>query len=62
MMADCLNELHDFAQLIGIRRHWFDKDHYDISPEQFHDAVMSGAKVVTSRDLVRLRQSRRKIN
>lgn len=62
MMSDCTEELHEFAKLLGIKRHWFDRDHYDISPDQFHEAVMSGAKVVTTRDLVRLRQKCRAKN
>lgn len=60
LMADTTDELHKFASVLGVKQHWFDRDHYDLSPEQFHDAVLAGAIVVTSRELVRIRQDRRK--
>ena len=46
-------ELHAFAAAIGIPRHGFDGDHYDV-PEEFYDtAVAAGALPVRSRVLVR---------
>ena len=47
------DELHDFAQGIGIPRRAFQGDHYDI-PEEYRDAMIAaGATVVESRELVR---------
>lgn len=59
-------ELHDFAARIGLRREWFQRDHYDLPAERWDDAVAMGAAVVDSRELVRrlraagLRRSRRR--
>jgi hypothetical protein len=50
------DELHDFARLIGIPERGFDRDHYDVPSERYHDVVAAGAMPVTSRELiVRLR-------
>jgi len=46
-------ELHDFAARLGLRREWFQGDHYDV-PEQLWDAAVAlGATPIDSRDLVR---------
>ncbi|MER7417875.1 DUF4031 domain-containing protein [Micromonospora peucetia] len=51
-------ELHAFAEALGVPRRGFDRDHYDIPAERFAVAVWLGARVVPSRELVRLlRQS-----
>ncbi|WP_308220949.1 DUF4031 domain-containing protein [Micromonospora phytophila] len=47
-------ELHAFAEMLGAPRRGFDRDHYDIPAERFAMAVWLGARVVPSRDLVRL--------
>ncbi|WP_433530100.1 DUF4031 domain-containing protein [Micromonospora sp. CA-263727] len=47
-------ELHVFAEALGAPRRGFDRDHYDIPAERFVTAVWLGARVVPSRDLVRL--------
>ncbi|MBX7264998.1 DUF4031 domain-containing protein [Micromonospora sp. Llam7] len=49
-----LAELHAFAETLGAPRCAFDRDHYDIPAERFPMAVWLGARVVPSRDLVRL--------
>jgi hypothetical protein len=50
------DELHDFARVIGIPERGFDRDHYDVPSERYHDVVAAGAVPVTSRELiVRLR-------
>jgi len=59
LMADSTEELHKFAAMIDVKRCWFHKDHYDLSQDKFDDAVLSGAIVVTSRELVQLRKDRR---
>ncbi|MFD2767630.1 DUF4031 domain-containing protein [Micromonospora eburnea] len=47
-------ELHVFAEALGAPRRGFDRDHYDLPAERFPMAVWLGARVVPSRDLVRL--------
>lgn len=45
-------ELHAFARRMGLRREWFQGDHYDLPEEHWDDAVALGATPVASRDLV----------
>lgn len=40
-------ELHRFAQGIGLRRAWFQGDHYDLTPGRRAQAVKHGATQVT---------------
>ncbi|RLK14068.1 uncharacterized protein DUF4031 [Micromonospora sp. M71_S20] len=47
-------ELHAFAETLGVPRRGFDRDHYDIPADRFAMAVWLGARVVPSRELVRL--------
>jgi hypothetical protein len=47
------DELHDFADRVGIPRRGFQGDHYDV-PEEYRDELIeSGAQQVESRELVR---------
>lgn len=48
-----LAELHDFAQRVGIPRHGFEGDHYDVPAERYAHLVASGAVETTGRDLLR---------
>jgi hypothetical protein len=59
MMADTDDELHAMAARIGLKREWFQGDHYDLTPSRHKRAVAAGAKVVRTRDLVRIRVERR---
>lgn len=57
MVADSLEELHAFAQSIGLGRHWFHNgDHYDVSEDFYERALAQGATIVTSRALVALKR------
>ena len=47
-------ELHAFAELLGVPRRGFDRDHYDVPADRFLVAVWLGAQVATSREIVRL--------
>lgn len=40
--TDC-PELHAFAQRLGLKREWFQKDHYDIVPTKRAKAIQLGA-------------------
>ncbi len=48
-----LNELHGFAADLGLRREWFQGDHYDVPTEVRDRAILQGAEVVSSGQLVR---------
>jgi hypothetical protein len=54
----CFEELHVFAEMLGVPRRAFDRDHYDILEHRFQAAVWLGATLVPSRELAaRLRDS-----
>jgi hypothetical protein len=44
-------ELHEFAARIGIPRHRFQRDHYDLPPHVRARAVENGAREVSTREL-----------
>lgn len=46
-------ELHEFATRLGMRREWFQGDHYDLTEGKQKQALRLGAKAVTSEDLFR---------
>lgn len=53
-----LDELHDFASMLGVSARAFHGDHYDLPEEWRSRAVESGAVEVSSRELLgRLRES-----
>jgi hypothetical protein len=45
-------ELHAFAEMLGAPRRGFDRDHYDVPADRFGLAVLLGARVVSSREIV----------
>lgn len=55
MVADSKQELHQFAALIGVKRHFYDggkRPHYDITSEQHVVAIANGAVEVKSKEIV----------
>jgi hypothetical protein len=52
MVADSVEELHAFAESVGINRCWFHKDHYDLNPKNHESALGSGAQLVEARTIV----------
>lgn len=59
MMSDSdADELHKLAARIGMKREWFQKDHYDVPIFRRAMAIQHGAVECTSRDLVRIRQTK----
>lgn len=46
------DELHRFAQTLGIPQRGFDRDHYDIPAERYTSVVAAGALPVSSRELI----------
>jgi hypothetical protein len=47
------DELHRFAARLGLRREWFQGDHYDVPSHARAAALVLGADAVDSRQLVR---------
>jgi hypothetical protein len=59
MIADDLEELHEMAVAIGMKREWFQLSrsgvrHYDVSLERKKKAVELGAVVLDRREFVKL--------
>jgi len=48
-----LAELHRFAEKIGVAKHWFHKNHYDLRCLEHSRALENGAMLVTTRELAR---------
>ena len=48
------DELHAFAERLGVPRRAFERDHYDLPAHRYGDAVAAGAVEVSSREVVRL--------
>ena len=47
------DELHAFAEGLGVPRRGFERDHYDIPAELHPEALAQGAELVSSKELVR---------
>lgn len=56
MTADRIDELHSFADDIGVARCWFHRTphtlHYDIREDQRKAAIERGARLISVRDMV----------
>lgn len=48
-----LEELHTFADQLGLERAWFQGDHYDVPADVRDRAIELGAQAVSASDLVR---------
>ena len=64
LAADTLDELHEFAARLGMRRGWFQSGngrhpHYDLVKSRRDRAVALGALEVSGRDLVLLWRAQR---
>ncbi len=53
MSDESLDELHDFAECVGIPRRGFHGDHYDVPEEYYEQMVAAGAVPTPSRELLR---------
>ncbi len=57
LMADSVVELHLFAIKIGLKRFWFQNTkypHYDLFRSKIGTAIKAGAKVVSSKELIKI--------
>lgn len=56
LIADSVDELHTFAQKIGLKHSWFQNHpkhpHYDIFGVMYTRARKNGAKLIMDRDLI----------
>lgn len=59
MVADTEEELHTMADTIGVKRKWYQGDHYDICFSKRKEAIKAGAVEVTMRTLGFMRLVRR---
>jgi len=63
LFADTVEELHELAQHIGLRREWFqdrkDFPHYDIVPNKRRQAIKLGAVQTTTREWILRREHER---
>lgn len=50
------DELHEFAERVGIPRQAFERDHYDVIAERYPSVVEAGAQPVSTRRIVELLQ------
>ena len=64
MRADTLEELHEMALLIGLKKDWFQSmsrfPHYDLTPNKRRQAIKQGAIEKPSMEL--LKYFKRKLN
>ncbi len=66
LLADSEEELHQFADRLGLRRAWFQRhrrhpalNHYDVTEETRERAVALGAVPLTWREAARMLRARR---
>ena len=59
MLADSESELHTMADQIGIKRQWYQGDHYDICLAKRTLALKAGAIEITARQAAAMRRRRR---
>jgi len=56
MVADTLEELHEMADAVGLRREWFQSgrwNHYDVSKGRRAKAITLGAIEISDREIVK---------
>ena len=53
MIADSEEELHRMAARLGMRREWYQGDHYDLRPDDRALALSLGAEEMSTRDMAR---------
>lgn len=56
MIADTPEELHAMARTIGMRREWYQGDHYDVPLPRRREAILNGAVAVTYRQCGMMRR------
>jgi hypothetical protein len=61
LVGDTEEELHDFADKLGLKRKWFQKhrrlNHYDLTKKKRAKAVRMGAVEITRKEIVAMMKS-----
>ncbi|MHB1583790.1 MAG: DUF4031 domain-containing protein [Acidimicrobiales bacterium] len=67
LLADSEEELHAFAERLGLRRAWFQRsrrhpafDHYDVTDDLRREAIRLGAVAISWRQAGRMLRARRR--
>ena len=55
-------ELHEFAAGLGLRREWFQGDHYDLTPGMRYRAIRAGAVETSGPELIKRMKKARPIH
>ena len=48
-----IENLHKMASILGIKKHWFHKNHYDI-PKTRITEIQSKCRITTSREILKI--------
>lgn len=63
LVADAIDELHEFALLIGLKRSWFQDNvslhHYDLTENKRAAAILNGAIEINRKQIVGMIRDRR---
>lgn len=59
LFADTAEELHAFAEKLGMKREWGQGDHYDLTPRRRAAALAAGAQEIDRKQAVALRRRTR---
>lgn len=55
LVADDIQELHDFARRLGLKKEWFQdhriQPHYDITEAKRKQAIANGAKAISTEEM-----------
>lgn len=54
-------ELHEFAAKLGLKREWFQRNHYDIVFSKRQMAIVYGAEIVSSQEVVYSEEDRSRL-
>jgi hypothetical protein len=60
MIADTEEELLAFADCLGLKRQWYQGDHFDVSMSVRAKAIELGAKAITLKELARMAAKKRR--
>ena len=64
LVADSVEQLHDFASRLGLKRVWFQNrpslPHYDLTEGMRWQAIRHGAIAITHKEFVKMMKSNRK--
>ncbi len=63
LFSDDVDELHEFARSIGMKRAWFQISnagvpHYDLTASRRQEAIHQGAVMITAKNYMRMRARR----